>query len=92
MVPMSKAQRSAQPLDSPVPVGSLWVPEGFRVGKCLSRSLPTTSFKGSSSCLAPGQAVEGLVSGTRALGRHMGSRERKQPRPAGLPEVSRAGH
>lgn len=38
VVPMSKAQCSAQPLDSPVPVGSLQVPEGFRVGKCL-RSL-----------------------------------------------------
>lgn len=33
--PMSKAQCSAQPLDSPVPVGSPLVPKGFRVGKCL---------------------------------------------------------
>lgn len=35
VAPMSKAQCSAQPLDSPVPVGSPLVPKGFRVGKCL---------------------------------------------------------
>ena len=89
---MSKAQRSARPLDSPVRVDSPQVPEGFRVGKCLRSSLPTASSQGSSSCLAPGQAVEGLVSGPRPPGKHVGSRERKQPRPAGLPKVSWAGH
>lgn len=85
VVPTSKAQHPARPLDSLVCACPHWCPStsGWKVSEVTP--CPLTSTWGASSCPAPGQVMEGLASRPRPLGRHVGSRERKQPWPAGLP-------
>lgn len=85
VVPTSKAQHPARPLDSLVRACPHWClsTSGWKVSEVTP--CPLTSTWGASSCPAPGQVMEGLASRPRPLGRHVGSRERKQPWPAGLP-------